>query len=649
MIISPPQTPKIRRTLTIDKHSDKHKRLVKMLTARIDLAKKSVVNRDDTWRRAEETVMAYVDEQDIDRARDNNRDNGQPTYSTIQIPYTYAMLMSAHTYLTSVFFARSPIHQFSGRHGEGEQQVQCVEALIDYQVNVGEMVGPYYIWLYDACKYGMGVIGQYWDKEILHYGALVEMDGQLFQATQEIEGYEGNRSYNVSPYDFLPDPRVAVRNFQQGEFVAIRKRLSWAEVVKRDRAGWIMNVDCIKDHVSTPPTEGSSHLERPETTEWMTEGLDPEDKHPARVTVYEVYVELIPSEWGVGDTNYPQKWVFTITYDLGLIIGASPLSYVHGRFPFDVIEMEVEGYGRFARGMPEILEPLQNTIDWLVNSHFYNVRASLNNQFIMDPSKIVISDAEDEGPGFIYRLRPEAYGTDLKTCFLQVPVQDVTRTNFTDIQQVMSMAERVTGVNDQIMGALSAGGRKTATEVRASTGFGVNRLKTVSEYMSASGFASHAQKLLQTSQQNYQVDKKLRIVGDLATQLDPASKFINVTPQDIKGFFDLVPVDGTMPVDRMAQANLWKEIFASLRNMPATIATGYDWVKMFGWMATLGGLKNINQFKIQVLPPGMAPSPGATPMTLPQPSAPSPTGASSGNASTNNFGAPQTLPPARLN
>lgn len=639
---------KVTRSLNIPCKSPLHTKILDLVRARLQIAKKSVVTRDQIWRRTEETVLAFVSERAEDLLRDDARDQGNPEYSTIQIPYTYAMLMSAHTYLTSVFFGRQPIHQFSGRHGEGEQQTQSVEALIDYQVQVGEMMAPYYIWLYDGCKYGMGVIGQYWEQEILHYGQLVfnEQDGQLYQSTTEIKGYEGNKVYNVSPYDFMTDPRVSTRLFQQGEFCIAKRRMSWAEVLRRQRNGWLINVEDIKDHLTLPPIEGSPQLERPEVTMWFneTDPTKPEgNRHPAMIQVYEMYVELVPSEWGIGNTDFPQKWVFTFTYDESLIIGASPLGYIHGRFPFDICEMEIEGYGRFSRGMPEILAPLQNTLDWLVNSHFYNVRASLNNQFIMDPSKIVISDAEQEGPGFIYRLRPEAYGSDLRSCFLQVPVTDVTKTNFNDIKNVMEMAERVTGVNDQIMGALSGTNRKTATEVRASTGFGVNRLKTIAEWMSASAFAPHAQKLLQTSQQNYKADKKLRIVGDLASQLDPSSSFLNVTPETIKGFFDLIPVDGTLPVDRMAQANLWKEIFAGMRNMPPAIQTGYDMVKMFGWMATLGGLKNINQFKLQVLPPGQGPSPGMVPM-LP-PGGPAPTGASPGNAQANAMGNNAALPP----
>ena len=152
----------------------------------------------------------------------------------------------------------------------------------------------------------------------------------------------------------------------------------------------------------------------------------------------------------------------------------------------------------YTRGIPEIMDGIQNTVDWLINTHFFNVRASLNNQFIVDPSKLVIKDVQNTGPGFLWRLRPEAYGTDITKMFYQVPVQDITRSNISDFSTMLGIGERTLGVNDQIMGALSTGsGRKTATEVRTTTGFGVNRMKTICEYMSASGFSPHSQKLVQ--------------------------------------------------------------------------------------------------------------------------------------------------------
>lgn len=607
-------------TLRIAKGSQLHSKLLAMIGSRIRMAQKDRTEQYEVWRTAEERTLAYVKESEADATRRTRRRDGKPSYTTIMLPYSYALLMSAHTYWTSVFFGRSPVHQYSGRHGESEMQVQAIEALIDYQAEVGRLLGPYYVWFYDAGKYGCGVLGEYWDREIIAYGQLAEMPDpvtgqmQLFQATVQLEGYRGNKVYNVSPFDFWKDPRVTMKNFQQGEFCFVLKRMIWNDVKRRQAAGFYTNIDDLRQHsTSRAPDESSEQLKRPEWSkieiaeDWKGEGSDGSNRgkpvnHPSGVFAYEFYVDLCPREWGVGDSNYPEKWCFTITEDLGLIIGATPLGYMHGKFPFSVLEPEVEGYSDTTRGIPEIMKPIQDTMDWLLNSHFYNVRQTLNNQFIVDPSKLVLKDIESGEPGFIWRLRPEAFGTDIRSIFTQVPVTDVTRSNMQDLQQMFGLGERALGINDQIMGVLNTGGRKTATEIRTAAGFGTNRLKTNTEYMSAWGFSAHSMKLVQNSQQMYDGNQKFKIVGDLALGAGP--RFMDVTPDMIMGFFNFSPVDGTLPVDRAAQANLWKDMMGSLRMMPPQVAMGYDWVKIFSWVASLAGLKNINQFKVQVLPPG---------------------------------------------
>lgn len=601
------------RSLKIAPTSQLHEDLISKLTSRFSLASGARAEREAKWIRAEELVMAYVPESEADLVRRQKREvKGEHRYTTIMVPYTYALLMSSHTYWTSVFFARSPVHQFAGRHGETEMQIQALEALIAYQVEVGEMMAPYYIWLYDTGKYGMGVLAQYWCDEKIHYGELAEMDlgdgrgPQLYQATREVQGYMGNRVYNVSPWDCWTDPRVQVTNFQRGEFVILRKRLSWADILARTEEGYFINKDELKKHISPDrgATDGSSMLQRPDFSRASVYDTKTE-KNPAGMSFLEFYIHLIPRDWGLGSSSYPQKWCLTVTEDLGLVVGASPLGMIHGKYPLDILESEVEGYGIYNRGIPEIMEPIQNTMDWLLNTHFFNVRASINNQFIIDPSKLVLSDVKNSGtPGFIWRLRPEAYGTDLNKMFMQVPVRDVTQMHMQDLSSMHTIGERTLGINDQLMGALSGGGRKTATEVRTSTGFGVNRQKTITEYMSAHGFSQHSQKMVQNSQQFYNAEAKLRIVGDLA--LAAGEPFINVTPEMISGFYSFVPIDGTLPADRTAQSNMWKEILIGAARMPPQIQQTYDFGKIFAWMAQLAGLKNINQMKVQVVPDQMA-------------------------------------------
>lgn len=589
-----------------------HRQLLKMLDARITLATKGCQYRHAEWAKAENSILAYIPETELDGKRRAARENaGEPKYTTIKLPYTYALVLTAHTYLSSVFFARSPVHQFSGRHGEGEQQVQALEAVINYQTTVGEMLAPYYIWLYDPLKYGIGIIEEYWDNEVVQFSQYdFEPDPNdpsgenmlKVQATVKMPGYQGNRICNISPFDFLPDPRVSVTNYQKGEFVFVKKTLSWESIVRRKAQGYYMNIEHLKQDKGAPAEGGgetNSQLRRPSENIGIVDIEDQE--HPSTVDVYEGCVTVIPSEWKLGTSDYPEKWMFTLTQDKGTIIGVQPHGAMHCKYPYAVLESEVEGYGTFNRGLPEIAEPLQNTMDWLINQHFFNVRAALNNQFIIDPSKIVARDAEKGGPGFVYRIRPEAYGQDIKTFFHQIPVNDVTRTHVGDLQAMFSFGERAFGINDQMFGVMSGSGRKTATEVRTSTGFGVNRLKTMAEYMSATGFAQHSQRLVQMTQQYMSAGNKFKIAGTQIMEMGPAAanQFLNVDPQAIQGFYDFVPVDGTLPVDKLALANLWKELLLQMRTVPGLIQQ-YDLGRIFAHVASLAGVRNLQQFKIEL-------------------------------------------------
>src|SRR5215831_18858385 len=138
-------------TLNIDFNSPVHARLISRISQRMKLARAKQSDQQKRWMDAENKMVAYLPESAFDAKRRLQREqSGRPTYTTIQLPYTYALVMTAHTYWTSVFFGRNPVHQFAGRNGTGEMQVQAMEGLIQYQVDVARMIAPYYLWLYDA-------------------------------------------------------------------------------------------------------------------------------------------------------------------------------------------------------------------------------------------------------------------------------------------------------------------------------------------------------------------------------------------------------------------------------------------------------------------------------------------------------------------
>jgi hypothetical protein len=599
--------------------SPMHRKVAEAVRTRLKMSEKKMANRYQQMAKNEELFQSYIPERDVDAVRRSEREqSGVPDYRTIEIPYSYAQAMTAHTYYTSVFLTRNPILQLSGRHGEAEQNTQAFEAMLAYQMTVGMNALPMFIWLLDPAKYGYGVIGHYWDREITRIRRVTEepvtflgtpIEGakpRKVYTIEDVPGYEGNRVYNVRAQDFFPDPRVPLVHFQRGEFCSRYVEIPWNEIYEGQQSGRYFNYERLKaardgssDTVPGRDTGSERVTDLPGTEGGADEGQSEIPKSPGYevpvgfVKSHEVYIKITPKDWYLDDSTRQEIWVFNITSN-GVIFGCVPLGEYHNKFPFDLLLDEVDGYTLFPKSMMERMKPLNDVLTWLINSHFYNVRASLNNQFIYDPSMLVSRDLENPDPGKLIRLKPEAYGRDVRSMLMQIPVQDITRSNISDFELMKNIIQWMTGVSDPVMGMLNSGGRKTATEARISTSFGVNRLKTQCEWYSTIGFSPMTQKLVQRTQQNYDQPKKFRLVGDLG-QLAPT--FAEVTPDMIAGFYDFEPVDGTLPVDRFAQANLWQMLMGQLQNYPQILAT-YDIAKIFAWVANLAGVKNISQFRV---------------------------------------------------
>lgn len=612
-------------TIDLKVGSKLHERIRKAVEARYNLSAEHMRDHHENWREAEKQYTAYVMKSNEDSVRDSERDRGVPQYTTIVIPYSYAMLMAAHTYWTSVFLSRNPVFQFQPRHGNVPGNSQAVEAFIDYQVSVGGMTPALFMWLLDVGKYGIGAVCVDWEEEKVRTSK-IEMVRDLsgrskkMKITEEVTAYVGNKLHNVAPYHFFPDPRVSFINMQEGEFCGVFYRVGWNKVVEMEAEGYFTNVEELRDR-----RHGTGHggINRVSYTDiGAPDAPKLADEHYAMAAEVDVLdighqdfiemtIELIPKDWGLGSEELPEKWTFTVTEDMEIVVSAAPMGAYHNKFPVFLLLYEPEAYTLAARGLLDTVSGLQDTLDWLFNSHIFNVRRALNDLFIVDPSKVSMSDVMDPLPGGIWRLKPIAYGTDPRLAAHQFVVNDVTRQHLTDAEVVTQMMQRTVGVNDPLMGLVEAGGRRSATEVRTNTGLSVNRLRTNSELFSATGWTLLAQVMLQNSQQYYEIEQQLKIAGDMLEVGGEA--WVQVGPESIQGFFDYVPVDGTLPVDRMAEANLWRQLLVDIAQNPQ-IAAGYDIAKIFGWVAKLGGLKNVSQFKLQVMPPGAQVPAGAVPL-----------------------------------
>lgn len=600
--------------IEVKPETDLHKKILNEVVDRRTFSMRKMKDYHSRWEQADETIRAYVPETELtSKQKNNKRQKREFDYVSLELPYSFAIIMTAHTYWTSVFLGRNPVYQFTARHGEPQNSVMAVEALMDYQLLVGLQLPTLYNWIYDLAKYGLGIVGNYWEREEITCVKYVEQAKTLFGVTlsdrtekvrveEQLVGYEGNKLYNVRPFDFFPDPRVPLYDFQSGEFcgrdttasfLALQEQgyfnIPFAQKAAGGKGGGHGGVEV--------DTDGSPHVDRP---------VQPNEEQGPGVSfadVHEMHIRIVPSVWGLGKSQRVEMWVFTVA-NSNTVIGARPLGLYHNKFPFSVIEYGM-GASEFVKlSMIDVIKPLTDSLSWLFNVHFFNVRKALNDTRVVDPSRVAMADVLRPGAGGVIKLKPQAYGTNPKDAIHQLQVNDVTRTHLHDSQFVETMIQRVTGVVDNIMGMVNTSGRKTATEVRTSTGFSTNRLKTPAEYASAVGWGPLSQMMLQNTQQLYEDDKMFRIAGSMLSdgqQQGENPNALRVTPDMISGFYNFVPVDGNLPIDRLAQANLWKEMLVQIGSVPA-IAMEWDIGGMMTHAMKMMGERNIDRFRLNLQP-----------------------------------------------
>lgn len=595
----------------------KHAQILNMVRLRRQSSQRKMREYYQKWNDADDSFMAYQPASEVDSDRKAKRKSkGVHDYITITVPYSFATIMTAHTYWSSVFLSRSPIYQLQGRHGETQDSIEAFEAVLDYQKTVGEHAVPLYNWGFDMHKYGLGVVGSYWDKQSATISRIVDQPVTILgvpilnrtkkvMETITVPKYEGNALYNVRPYDFFPDPRVSITQFQRGEFCGRDTQVAWHEILDGQQNGEYFNVQALASRLGTTAaamfdTEfGNARLNMPDRPgEIGGLGGTEQTPGPSFSNVHQMGIRIIPEALGLGPSKRTEIWVFTVANG-AVVIGAKPQGLYHDKFAFDIQEFGMGAHAFMKMGLNEIMDPMVETISWLLNSHFYNVRKALNDVRVVDPSRIVMKDMTSPIERGIVRLKPEAYGTDARTAIHQLAVPDMTQTHLRDISVMEQMIQRITGVVDELMGIAGGPDRESATGVRTRTGSAISRLRTVAEYNSALGFSPMIAKMVSNTQQLMTEQQKFRVAG--MDNMINAQRFMDVSPDNIAGFFDFVPVDGTLPIDRLAQANFWKELTMQLAQSP-TLGPQFNLPEMVSHIMRLQGEKNIDRFKLSVMP-----------------------------------------------
>ena len=584
--------------------SDLHKSLRTKIWQRARESRNEIQKRFDSWREIDKTLTTYMPlkdkEEDI-----KNKDDSKPV--SIVFPYSYSMLEALLTYLSMAFF-QDPIFQYVGVEDDDTRGAMLMELVIKLHCIKNKVPLNIHTMLRDSLGYGVGITIPEWRKK---YGkkpvkssiiTLSDLGEETINQTTMVQSllFEGNALSNIDPYMWLPDPSVSSSDIQKGEFIGWVDRDNYMNLLGEESqpdSGYF-NVRYLKSKKNKKSTFALDQSDRQTRHGGSSQLARDTANVTSPVDIIKMYINLIPKDWKLGTSEYPEKWYFELAAD-DIIICCEQAEHNHGMYPMSVASPEFDGYSITPIGRMEVLYGLQHTLDFLFNSHVANVRKAINDMLIVDPYLVNIEDLKDPKPGKLVRLRRPAWGRGVDKVVQQLQVTDITRANIADSAYITQWMDRISGADQSMQGSLRQGGpeRLTSVEFQGTRGSAVSRLQRLAMIIGIQAmqdigtmFAVHTQQYM--SQETY-----VKIVGNYPEQL--AAIFggktnIRVTPQDMIINYDLIVRDGSIPGGNFSSA--WIEMFKVIGTTPELMQQ-FDVSRIFMYIAQQLGAKNVEDFR----------------------------------------------------
>lgn len=610
-----------------------HTRVLGYVKDRLESSEHAMNKFYARWQCSEKRMQAYIDLPDWELQLKNMNDASKPPQIvSIVVPYSYSIIFTICTYLLHTFAGRSPMFQIGTNKQESVNAARMMELVLQYNCDHSRMVALLWQFCQDTNIYGVGVLRTAWQNQRKmrtvrrkqpRMGLNSMVIGEDLVTTRELRTvYQGNAIYSQDPFLFFPDPRVPMHQVaEKGEFCFWRDFIGKHQLKSMEADGIFKWIDATPQQMPTPTRTADGESFRNLITGGETIPSRWGDSYRLSQNFYQIdqgTVEIIPAELGLGTSTRVEKWIFTIA-NKAQIIQCEPFGADHDKHPVAVSEPYAMGYGFGQPGMTDFINPLQDGLSWFMNSHIENVKRVMNNKLIVDPSMVEMQDLRDPDARLV-RLKRASYGQDVKTAVYQLALQDVTAGHIGDMEMLTKIVERLSAVGDNLMGLQENGGRKSATEARQSAEAGASRLAALARIISAQALVSLTEQMTLNIQQYMEEEFYTTLTG-----ADGQRDSIFISPEMLVGDFNFPVHDGTLPLDRVAMLDVWKEIMLGVGSDPQ-LRTTYDITKIFEHVAELGGVKNIESFRLQVAPDQMVAqqAQAGNVIPLPQPGAPTP-------------------------
>ena len=564
----------------------------------------------DMWDRND---RVYRGDRSLDQQDKNALKKKEPAKMTL--PASYSQVQTFVSFCMEVFNQRDFFYECEGTGAEDAEGAKVASAVLEYNLEYNNFrYQKLRQLLTHVAKYGVGVVKHSWKVDTVYEKQQVQeqvpglFGGPGFTITKEqivpVTKYQGNWLRVISPYHFLPDPRVPLARYEEGEFLATEDEYSGSQLRVFEQSGLAVGVAYI-------PKLAYDALEdrRKFSFQWNvnTPTLNINEKQFYIIT--EVQMLLNPAKTFIGgkpldeEKDYDCKYIIWIAND-NRVIRIDELDYPHKNFTYDVVQFEEDTDHLINLSMVELIAQLQDTMDWFINARITNVRRIISNQAVIDPSAIEMEDIRQRNP--YLRLKPQFAGTGVEKYYKQIDLKDVTAQHLQDVQFLYDYAKGATGLTENLLGQY-ASGRRSAQEARNVSSNAVARVQILASNIWSSCLLPLGKKMLANVREGMDVPQMVRITGMSLAAVDPQaiSQFKQVTKEDLAGNYDFKILDGTLPSQRQEIANALQQLLEVMMSSPeAAFVFQYDPQKIMSDLLTMRGLRNAERYKLDPVKAG---------------------------------------------
>lgn len=512
-------------------------------------------------------VYIPADEWDTEAAAADER---IPVNTIVSNMFANAEIYKA--FMMKVFCGDAYIHKYQGLGGPKEiASAALMQRLVGMQSRWFNDRLAFNAMFHSAFHYGRAPMALHWRRDVRpipvnktvsetmsrilksEYGINAN-PGEVRRVFEDNPIREGTELIPVDFYQSFYDPNVAPSRFRDSEFFGYTERMNTNKLISRelDPEQNLYNAKYVKA-LSKRGGMASAWYTTDDNRGigTATEGIKGTSGNMSdnAVDVIKFFVEIIPEEWGLSDSDRPAYWEFWIAGD-EVVVKCGP---VGDELPFADACPNDDGQTIFPISHALVNVPLFNLINWKMKLHGDSCASVVNGKILFDQNHIEETYLRTSDVGGMIPVKDASYeGGGLSKYVHEFMTTDPTANFVNDVAMLDGMGRDIIGLSNMTMGNMSGmPERPGQAGIQAATSGQYSRMAANAILMDEQAFQPIAWRRGWNNLDLLSMEVQASMLGQYAEEiaetfgLPPGSQSIGITRDMLDPYFQTVPISGS--------------------------------------------------------------------------------------------------------